>query len=63
MFEKEEEFNKPCDKDCVIHKLKTHNACLFCESIRNSPYHGNDVSGMSDNDIRQMQSELEKEMD
>lgn len=54
------EFSKPCSKDCIVHQLKTHNSCLFCESLRNSPFH--DVKSMSDEEIRNMQKEVEKEL-
>lgn len=54
-------FNKECDESCYVHKLKTHNACIFCEALRNSPYH--DVEGLSDWEILKMQEDAAKEAD
>ncbi len=54
-------FNETCDKDCVVHKLVTHNTCIFCDSIRNSPHI--DVKGMSDKEIIKMREDVEREMD
>ncbi|MBQ9206893.1 MAG: hypothetical protein IJ158_09290 [Treponema sp.] len=54
-------FNEKCDTNCAVHKLVTHNACLFCKALRNSPYHAEAVKDMSDDDILTMQKEIEKE--
>lgn len=43
-----QEFNENCDKNCVVHKLVTHNACLFCNALRNSPHLQNDVTKKTD---------------
>lgn len=56
-----QEFNENCDKNCVVHKLVTHNACLFCNALRNSPHLQNNVTKKTDKEILEMQSELEKE--
>lgn len=54
-------FNDKCDTDCIVHKLVTHNACLMCNSLRNSPYHKDDVMGKTDVEIEEMQKEIERD--
>lgn len=54
-------FNEECDENCIVHKLITHNTCLFCNALRNSPHLQNDVTEKTDKEIEEMQSELEKE--
>lgn len=57
------DFNKSCDKKCIVHKLVTHNTCLFCKALRNSPYVDEEVKNKSDIEIVELQERLEKEMD
>ena len=60
--EEKSKFNEECQSDCPVHKLITHNACFFCDSLRNSIYHGYEVHDMTDSQIIKMQKELENEM-
>ena len=48
MTEKESKYNKECEVDCVVHKLATHNTCIFCSACRKSPYYREDFLGKSD---------------
>lgn len=34
MTEKESKYNEECEADCVVHKLATHNTCVFCSACR-----------------------------
>lgn len=52
MKKERKDFNKRCDKKCIVHRLVTHNTCLFCKALRNSP-----------SDIKELQQQLEKEID
>lgn len=54
--------NKECDKNCIVHKLVTHNTCIFCEAARNSPYHP-EFKHISDDELSKIQEECEKEVD
>jgi hypothetical protein len=54
--------NEECDKNCIVHKLVTHNACIFCEAARNSPYHP-EFKDMNDEELLKIQEETEKECD
>ena len=36
-------FIEECAPDCPCHKTVTHNACLFCNACRNSPYVKDDI--------------------
>lgn len=56
-------FNKRCDKKCIVHRLVTHNTCLFCKALRNSPYVDEKVKNKSDVEIMELQKKLEEEMD
>lgn len=51
-----------CDYNCPDHKLATHNACLLCPAIRNSPYH--DLKNVSDEELQIIikNAEIEAEM-
>lgn len=42
-----------CLKDCEVHKMNlyTHNICLGCKGVKNSPYHKNYFKGMNDKEI------------
>lgn len=54
-------FLMSCDKNCVVHKLVTHNTCLFCQALKNSPYHS-EVKNMSIKDIKKMKKEILEEI-
>lgn len=62
LFSKVEMNNEECDKNCVVHKMLTHNACIFCEAARNSPYHP-EFKDMNDDELLRIQEETEKECD
>lgn len=44
-----------CLKDCEVHKmgLYTHNVCLGCIAVKNSPYHKDYFKGKTDKEIKQ----------
>lgn len=54
-------FNFKCDKKCIVHKLATHNTCWNCKAIRNSPYHQEEVTNMTDAEIIKARAEIIKE--
>ena len=62
MTDEESKYNEECEEDCVVHKLATHNACVFCPACRNSPYHGKDFLGKSNEEIEVIQKELSEEL-
>lgn len=55
-------FNKKCNPNCPCHRLVTHNACLWCPALRNSPYHKGEFDDKSDEDIAKIINELEEEI-
>ena len=32
-------YNKPCNPNCFSHDIITHNSCLACQALKNSPHH------------------------
>lgn len=59
-LEKEnEQLKKICDYNCPVHKLATHNTCLTCSAVRNSPYH--DLKDVSEEELQEIRNEAEKE--
>ena len=54
-------FNEDCDKECLVHKLVTHNSCLLCKALRNSPYVDDDLKAKSDKEIFEIQKEIKRE--
>ena len=60
---KKKSFNNKCDEKCIVHKLVTHNTCLFCTALRNSPYIDKDVKNKTDEEIVELQMQVEKEID
>ena len=44
----ESKFSEPCVASCPCHKTITHNACLECLALRNSPYHKGEFENKSD---------------
>ena len=63
MEKERKDFYKRCDKKCIVHRLVTHNTCLFCKALRNSPYVDEEVKNKSDVEIVELQKRLEKEID
>ena len=63
MKKERKDFNKRCDKKCIVHRLVTHNTCLFCKALINSPYVDEEVKNKSDVEIVELQKRLEKEID
>ena len=57
----ESKFNEECAADCLCHKTVTHNACLFCNACRQSPYLKDELAGKSDDEIEKMRKEVESE--
>jgi len=57
----ESKFSEPCVASCPCHKTITHNACLECLALRNSPYHKGEFENKSDEDIEKMQTKIEAE--
>lgn len=58
----ESKFNEECEEDCVVHKLVTHNACVFCLACRKSPYLKDELLGKSDEEIEAIQKEVKEEL-
>ncbi len=54
-------FLMSCDKDCLVHKLVTHNTCLFCYALKHSPYHS-EVKNMTIKEIKKMKKEILEEI-
>lgn len=51
-----------CPKDCVCHKFETHNSCLTCKALKNSPYHKDYLKDKTDEEIaEEIISVLEEE--
>ena len=40
-----------CKKECIGHKLFTHNLCLTCKALKDSPYHQEYLKGKTDDEI------------
>lgn len=42
-----------CLSDCEVHKMNlyTHNVCLGCKAVKNSPYHKDYFKGMTNKEI------------
>lgn len=55
------ELKAVCDYNCPDHKLATHNACLLCPAIRNSPHH--DLKNVSDEELEIIIKNAEIEME
>ena len=62
MTEKESKYNEECEADCIVHRFATHITCIFCSSCRNSPYHGKDFIGKSDEEIEEIRKEVSEEL-
>lgn len=54
-------FTEKCVPNCLCHKTVTHNACLFCNACRHSPYIKDEIDGKSDDEIEKMRREIEAE--
>lgn len=50
-----------CNHDCPLHKLVTHNACIQCKALKDSPYHKDYLKGKTDDEIADEIIEIEKE--
>ena len=55
------ELKKICDFNCPIHKLATHNTCLTCPAVRNSPHH--DLKNVTDEELQKIIKDAEAEME
>lgn len=62
MKKTKQKFNEECKEDCVVHKLVTHNTCLFCLACRKSPYLKDELLGKSDEEIEAIQKEVKEEL-
>ena len=40
-----------CDKKCPCHKFVTHNVCLTCKALKDSPYHQEYLKDKTDKEI------------
>lgn len=56
-----EELKSVCDYNCPVHKLATHNTCLTCPAVRNSPHH--DLKNVSDEELQKIIKDAEAEME
>lgn len=43
--------NQKCDKSCIVHNLVTHNGCITCKAIKDSPYLKEYIKDKSDEEI------------
>ena len=50
-----------CDENCIGHKLYTHNICITCPALKDSPYHKDYLKGKTDDEIADEIIEIEKE--
>lgn len=55
------ELKKICDFNCSVHKLATHNTCLTCPAVRNSPHH--DLKNVTDEELQKIIKDAEVEME
>ena len=61
-LEKEnEQLKTVCDFNCPVHKLATHNTCLTCPAVRNSPHH--DLKNVTDEELQKIIKDAEAEME
>lgn len=56
-----EQLKTVCDYNCPVHKLATHNACLTCLAVRNSPHH--DLKNVTDEELQKIIKDAETEME
>lgn len=56
-----EELKKICDFNCIVHKLATHNTCLTCTAVRNSPHR--DLKNVTDEELQKIIKDAEAEME
>lgn len=61
MTDKESKYNEECEEDCVVHKLATHNTCLTCPAVRNSPHR--DLKNVTDEELQKIIKDAEAEME
>ena len=40
-----------CDKSCISHRLYTHNLCMTCKALKDSPYHQEYLKGKTVKEI------------
>lgn len=40
-----------CDKSCIGHRFYTHNLCMTCKALKDSPYHQEYLKNKSDEEI------------
>lgn len=52
-----------CNPDCPLHKLVTHNTCIQCKALKDSPYHKDYLKGKTDDEIAEEIIEIEKEFE
>ena len=54
-----------CNPNCPLHKygLVTHNACLGCKALKDSPYHKDYLKGKTDDEIAEEIIEIKKEFE
>lgn len=62
MTDEESKYNEECEVDCIVHRLATHNTCVFCSSFRNSPYYRESLLGKSDADIEAIRKGVSEEL-
>ena len=56
-----EQLKTVCDYNCPVHELATHNACLTCPAVRNSPHH--DLKNVIDEELQKIIKDAEAEME
>lgn len=43
--------DEKCRQDCISHKLFTHNLCMTCNALKDSPYRQEYLKGKTDDEI------------
>lgn len=61
LIKENEQLKTVCDFNCPDHKLATHNACLTCPAVRNSPHH--DLKNVTDEELQKIIKDAEAEME
>lgn len=54
---------KKCKQDCISHSLYTHNVCLNCAALKDSPYHKDYLQDKTDEEIADEIQKIYKEFE
>ncbi|MDD3236829.1 MAG: hypothetical protein PHV37_01870 [Candidatus Gastranaerophilales bacterium] len=50
-----------CNDKCVVHTFITHNTCVGCKALKDSPYHKDYLKDKTDDEIAEEILELNEE--